>query len=407
MNMKEIIAKKKRGEVLSKEELSFAFNGYLKEEVPSYQMSALLMAICFTGMTLEETYHLTDIFIKSGNTLDLSTILYPKVDKHSTGGIGDKTTLIIGPIVSSLGVVVPKMSGRGLGITGGTIDKLESIPGFRTALSKEEFLTLLQKNLFAVTSQTEDLVPMDQKIYKLRDVTGTTESLPLIVSSILSKKIAGGANQILIDIKVGEGALVKTMEDALKLSDLMKRVASFYNREVQTLITPMDTPLGRAIGNRIEVLEAMEVLKGNVHSTLAELCIQIASHMVSMGKKIPYDEAKEQVAASLQNGKAYQQFVTFIQSQGGLLTDLSLSENVQVIKSPTTGKVTKVHAYKIGELALSLGAGRMSLEEEIDPGAGIYLNKIVGEEVKEGDTLFTLYGKIPSSLSIEEYYEIN
>ncbi len=407
MNMKEIIAKKKRGEVLSKEELAFAFNGYFKEEVPNYQMSALLMAICFTGMTLEETYHLTDIFIKSGNTLDLSNIPYPKVDKHSTGGIGDKTTLIIGPIVSSLGVAVPKMSGRGLGITGGTIDKLESIPGFRTALSKEEFLSLLEQNFFAVTSQTEDLVPMDQKIYKLRDVTGTTESLPLIASSILSKKIAGGADQILIDIKVGEGALVKTMEDALKLSDLMKKVASFYNREVRTLITPMDTPLGRAIGNRIEVLEAMEILKGKLNSTLAELCIQIASHMVSMGKKIPYDEAKVQVVESLQNGKAYQQFVIFVQSQGGSLTDLSLSENVQVIKSPKTGKVTKVHAYKIGELALSLGAGRMSLEEEIDPGAGIYLNKVVGEEVNEGDALFTLYGKIPSSLSIEDYYEIN
>ncbi len=409
MNMLSIITKKKNKEVLSKEEIAYAFQGYLEGNVPDYQMSALLMAICLQGMTDEETFYLTDLFLKSGDTLDLSMIDLPKVDKHSTGGIGDKTTMIIGPIVSCLGVVVPKMSGRGLGITGGTIDKLESIPGFRTDLTEEEFVNLLKKNGFAVTAQTKDLVPMDKKVYALRDVTGTTESIPLICSSILSKKFAGGADKILIDIKVGEGALLKNYQDGAILASLMQKIGSFYNKEVRTLLTPMDTPLGMAIGNRLEVFEAMEVLQGKGDKTLTELCVQIASNMVSMGKNISYDEAKEQVLHVIASGEAYQKFLTFVKDQGGKIEDLVLSTNCVDVLSHEDGVITKISARRLGELALSLGAGKLKQEELIDFDAGIILHCHVGDRVSNGDKLFTLYAgpnkEIPKVLA-EDYVVI-
>ncbi|MEG2283570.1 MAG: thymidine phosphorylase [Bacilli bacterium] len=406
MNIVEIINKKRLKEVLSKEELEHAFNGYLKDLIPDYQMSSLLMAICINGMSDEEIFNLTDIFINSGDKLDLSMINSIKVDKHSTGGVGDKTTLIVLPLVASCGVVVPKMSGRGLGHTGGTIDKLESIPGFKVDLDENEFLNLIKKNGLAITSQTKNLTPLDKKIYALRDVTGTTESIPLIASSIMSKKIAGSANKILVDIKVGTGALIKTMGDAVRLSEIMKKIGAKYQVEVRTLMTPMDNPLGRAIGNRIEVMEAINVLEGKDNSYLTELSIQIASHMVSMGKNISYDEAKEEVLLSLNNKEAYQKFISFIISQGGNLSKLVLSSKTQLIKSPKTGIITEINALKMGNLAVSLGAGRSNKTDIIKPDVGIFLNKVVGEQVNIGDTLCTLYVDKECHIPVQDYFII-
>lgn len=406
MNMIEIITKKKNKYALTKEEIDYAFTGYLEEKIPDYQMSSLLMAICLNGMNEEETFFLTDLFLHSGEILNLE-VEGIKVDKHSTGGVGDKTTMIIGPIVASCGVVVPKMSGRGLGITGGTIDKLESISGFKVELTEDEFIALLKKNKFAVTSQTKNLVPMDKKIYALRDVTGTTESIPLIASSIMSKKIAGGADKILIDIKVGLGALVKTMTDAIELSNLMKKIGEFYHKEVRTLITPMNNPLGHAIGNRIEVLEAIHILQGKEKGPLYDLCIQLSSHMVSMGKNISYDDAKEEVIEKIESGQAYQKFLDFVNSQGGSLENLQLSTNKQEIIATKNAKIEAINANKMGELSTILGAGKMRSEDVIDPGVGIYLNKLVGETVQEGDVLCTLYlkeGTSPIPFEIDDYY---
>lgn len=404
--MIEIITKKKNKYALTKEEIDYAFTGYLEEKIPDYQMSSLLMAICLNGMNEEETFFLTDLFLHSGEILNLE-VEGIKVDKHSTGGVGDKTTMIIGPIVASCGVVVPKMSGRGLGITGGTIDKLESISGFKVELTEDEFIALLKKNKFAVTSQTKNLVPMDKKIYALRDVTGTTESIPLIASSIMSKKIAGGADKILIDIKVGLGALVKTMTDAIELSNLMKKIGEFYHKEVRTLITPMNNPLGHAIGNRIEVLEAIHILQGKEKGPLYDLCIQLSSHMVSMGKNISYDDAKEEVIEKIESGQAYQKFLDFVNSQGGSLENLQLSTNKQEIIATKNAKIEAINANKMGELSTILGAGKMRSEDVIDPGVGIYLNKLVGETVQEGDVLCTLYlkeGTSPIPFEIDDYY---
>lgn len=407
MNMVEIITKKKNRLALSKEEISYAFTGYLESTIPDYQMSALLMAICLNGMNEEETFFLTDLFFHSGETLDLSKLEGVKVDKHSTGGIGDKTTMIIGPIVASCGVIVPKMSGRGLGITGGTIDKLESIPGFKTDLSEEEFCHLLECNGFAVVSQTKNLVPMDKKIYALRDVTGTTESSPLIAASIMSKKIAGGADKILIDIKVGEGALLKNMRDALALSETMKKIGAHYGKEVRCLLTPMDVPLGKAIGNRIEVLEAMSVLQGRENSSLTELCITLSSHMVSMGKNCSFDDAKKQVIESITTGRAYQKFLDFVSSQGGNLSNLTLSSNKQTVLAPKRGKIVAISASRIGELSVILGAGRIKKDDKIDPEVGILLNHSIDDIVEKGDILFTMYGKENEPFpKIDPYYYV-
>lgn len=391
MNIIEIIEKKKNGEVLTNDELKFAFYGYLEDKIPDYQMSSLLMAICLKGMNTEETFALTDLFLHSGDVLDLSSLKGPKADKHSTGGVGDKTTMIIGPMVASCGVMVPKMSGRGLGHTGGTIDKLESIPSFRTNLTEEEFIAQVEDIGFAVTAQTKNLTPLDKKIYALRDVTGTTESIPLIASSIMSKKIAGGADCIVIDVKVGKGALIKTMPDAVKLSQLMEAIGAFYQRKVRTVITPMDTPLGRCVGNRLEVLEAIDLLNGKGDENLRNLCIQLASHMVSMAKEIDYDEAKKEVLESLEDGRAYQKFLEFVKKQGGKLESLSIDAKKREIHSSQDGVIEAIDALQIGELAVSLGAGRLNKGDVIDPCAGIVLNCKVGDSVSKGDILATLY----------------
>ncbi len=407
MNIVEIITKKKNGLELTREELEYAFNGYLKGIVPDYQMSSLLMAICLKDMNDREIFDLVDIFIKSGDVLDLSSIDGIKVDKHSTGGVGDKITLIIGPIVASCGVFVPKMSGRGLGFTGGTIDKLESIKGFKVSLSEEEFIDDVKKIGFAVTGQTSNLCPLDKVIYALRDVTGTTDSIPLIASSIMSKKIAGGADKIFIDIKCGNGAMMKSMDRALKLKDLMERIGAFYNRETICEISDMNTPLGSNIGNSLEVLEAIDILNGK-KGLLRDLSIKISSEMISVAKNISLDNAKAEVIDALDSKRAYQKFLEFVKAQGGDINSLEVSTHIQEIKSSKSGKVKKINALNIGKLSCSLGAGRETKNDKIDYRVGIVLNKLLDARVTCGDTLFTLYKKDDQNidLNIDDYYEI-
>lgn len=388
----DIINKKRIGLELSYKELSFFFNGYLNGKVKDYQMSSLLMAICINGMTDDEIFSLTKIFIDSGDILDFSEIPGIKVDKHSTGGVGDKTTLIIAPIVASLGVPVVKMSGRGLGYTGGTIDKLESIKGFNIALSDNQVFKQVSDIGVVVTGQTADLAPMDKAIYALRDVTGTVSSIPLIASSIMSKKIASGADKILIDIKVGNGALLQKKSDANKLSGLMKKIGKFYNREVRTIISDMNVPLGHAIGNSIEVMEAIKVLKGEeVNTNLVDLCIELATEMVSMGKNIDRSVAYDEVVDSIKSLKAYNKFLELVKTQGGKIDSLRLSDNIIEMESVESGVVKNINALELGKLSVALGAGRVNKEDKINYNVGIYLNKLVGDTVKKGDTLATIY----------------
>lgn len=403
----DIINKKRLGKHLTKEELEFAFNGYLKKKVKDYQMSSLLMAICLNGMSDREIFDLTEIFINSGDVLDFSDIPGIKVDKHSTGGVGDKTTIVIAPIVASLGVPVVKMSGRGLGHTGGTIDKLESIPGFRTDLTDEQVKEEVSKIGMVVTGQTANLTPLDKMIYALRDVTGTVESVPLVATSIMSKKIASGADKILIDIKLGKGALIKTKTWAKKLSNLMIKIGKFHNKEVRTLITNMDNPLGDSIGNSIEVEEAMDILNGK-KGALTDLCIELASQMVSMGKEISYEEAKKQVIETIKNKNAYNKFLEFVAYQKGNIKGLKKSDKIIEIKSKKSGIIEKIDALEIGKLSVKLGAGRENKEDKINPTVGIKLNKLVGDKVLENDVLCTLYvEKYENYDYICKYFEIN
>ena len=407
MNIVDIIVKKKEKKELTRSELEFAFNGYLDGVVKDYQMSSLLMAICLNGMSDLETFNLVDIFIKSGDVLDLKNIPGIKVDKHSTGGIGDKITLIIGPIVSSCGVIVPKMSGRGLGITGGTIDKLESIKGFRVSLTEDEFLNQIKDIGFAVTSQTKNLCPLDKVIYALRDVTGTTDSIPLIASSIMSKKIAGGADKIFIDIKCGNGAMMKDMASALKLKDIMERIGKYYHKETICEISDMNIPLGSNIGNALEVIEAMDVLKGKT-GALRDLSVKISKEMVAIAKNISLSDAEKEVLEVLDSKRAYQKFLEFVKYQGGDINSLKVSQYTDEIKASRNGIVKTINALNIGRLSCFLGAGRVSKEDMIDYSVGIVLNKLVGEKVEIGDTLFTLYKKDDNKIdiNIDDYYEI-
>lgn len=388
----DIINKKRLGQELSFRELDIFFNGYLNGQVKDYQMSSLLMAICIQGMSDEEIFSLTKIFIDSGDVLDLSFLPGVTVDKHSTGGIGDKTTLIIAPIVASLGIPVMKMSGRGLGYTGGTIDKLESIPGFRTDLSEEEVMRQVSDIGIVITGQTASLAPMDKKIYALRDVTGTVSSVPLIAASIMSKKIAGGADKILIDIKVGNGALLQTREDAEELSNLVVKIGAVYQKEVRTIISDMDVPLGFCIGNSLEVKEAVRILKGEERdNNLTKLCLDLASEMVCMAKNVLKQDALDMVRESICSGRAYQKFLEFISAQGGNLALLSTRKKVKIIKSAKSGKIYGISAIGLGKLSVSLGAGRMSKDDTIDYGVGIELLKQVGDTVEKGEALAKIY----------------
>lgn len=388
----DIINKKRLGKELTYNEIDKFFNAYLDGSIKDYQMSALLMAICINGMSDEEVFALTKVFIDSGDTLDFDGIIDGMVDKHSTGGIGDKTTLVIAPIVASCGVPVVKMSGRGLGYTGGTIDKLESIPGYRTNLTDEEILAQIKDIGIVVTGQTADLVPMDKVIYALRDVSGTVSSIPLIASSIMSKKIAAGANKILIDIKVGNGALLTTKKDANELSRLMIEIGKKYHREVKTIISDMNTPLGTSIGNALEVIEAIDILKGKeINNNLYDLCIDLAATMISMGKSIDKDSAILEVRDSLNKGRAYGKFLELVKAQGGDLDKVTVSKNIKYIKADTSGKLTKIDALELGKLSVSMGAGRVDKQDTIDFSVGIKLMKKLGEKVEKGDVLAELY----------------
>lgn len=392
----DIINKKRVGSELSFDELSNIFNGYLKGEVKDYQMSSLLMAICINGMSHREIFDLTKIFIDSGDVLSYDNIPGIKVDKHSTGGVGDKTTLIVAPIVASCGVVVVKMSGRGLGHTGGTIDKLESIPHFRTDLSDEELIKQASDIGVVISSQTKNLTPLDKMIYALRDVTGTVSSIPLIATSVMSKKIAGGADKILIDVKYGSGALLNNKKDAMELSDLMIEIGKHYNREVRTIISDMSVPLGHNIGNSLEVIEACDVLKGTEKdSNLVSLCIDLASEMISMGKNISKSAAIEMVKKSIDDGSAYRKFLELVKYQGGDINGVCVCDNYYDIKSNTSGKLTAINALSFGKLSVMIGAGRKSKEDIIDYSVGIRLNKFVGDDVKVGDLLCRIYTNVP------------
>lgn len=389
MNIVDIINKKRLGKILSEEEIAYTVTGYLNGEVKDYQMSSLLMAIVLKGLTDHEIITLTDVMLKSGDRLDLRK-LGTVVDKHSTGGVGDKTTLIVAPLVASCGGRVAKMSGRGLGHTGGTIDKLESIPGFQINLSEEAFFRQVSEIGLAVVGQTSHLVPADKKIYALRDVTGTVESIPLIASSIMSKKIASGASKLVIDVKVGKGALIKNLKEAKKLARLMIKIGSSYGMEVVCLLTNMDIPLGDNIGNALEVEEAMEVLQGKT-GALRDLCVEIASQMVRLDLNVSYETAKKMVQKNLENGCAYQKFLAFVKAQGGDLSHLPHSRHCYSIYASQEGYIQDINALTLGELSMRLGSGRSSLEDKIDYGAGIVLKKRVGDWVSKGDVLMQLH----------------
>lgn len=387
MNMLDIITKKKNKEVLTHEELYYAFNGYLNKEIPDYQMTSLLMAIVINGLTFEETFDLTKIFIDSGETFKFDKKV---CDKHSTGGIGDTVTLVAIPILGALNIPVVKMSGRGLGITGGTIDKLESIPGFNVNLTKEDYYNNLEKIGIVVGAQTNDLVPLDKVIYALRDVSGTTESIPLIASSIMSKKIACGADYILIDVKWGSGALVKTKKNAEVLSNYLIEIGKRFNRQVKTIISDMNEPLSTCIGNALEVEEAINVLKGEKNK-LREASLEVAGNLASMYLNISYEEAYNRASEVLDNNKAYEMFKTWISNQSGDLSKLNISDKVILIKSNQDGIISHINALKVGELSVKLGAGRITKDSKIDYSVGIKLLKQSGDLVKKGDILAKLY----------------
>lgn len=407
MNIVDIINKKRVGKTLTYEELKYVFLGYLNNKIESYQVSALLMAICINGMTDEETINLTKVFIESGEILDLSSIPGVKVDKHSTGGVGDKTTLVIAPIVASCGVYMAKMSGRGLGYTGGTIDKLESIEGFKTGLSKEEFLQELKDIGLVISSQTAELAPIDKKVYALRDVTGTVESYPLIAASIMSKKIASGADKILIDLKLGIGALIHNESDANKLKKIMIKIGNSFNRETRVMITSMDAPLGRNIGNSLEVMEAIEVLKGNIDTPFASLCIELASNLVSMGKGISLSDAEAEVIQVIKNNQAYNKFLEFVKYQHGNINSLKVSDEKIEIRSTKRGILKGINARIVGEVSMKLGAGRVAKDDPIDPSVGISLNKQVHDKIVEDDLLCTLYvNKVKDEFNIRDAFII-
>ena len=390
MNIIDIILKKKNKEELTEEEIKNVVEGFTNGSISDYQMSSLLMAITINDMTDNEVIYLSKYMMLSGNTIDLS-FLDNVVDKHSTGGVGDKTTLIIAPIVAACSCKVAKMSGKGLGYTGGTIDKLESIPGFRTNLSKDEFIHEIEDIGMAITSQTDDVALADKKIYALRDVTGTTESIPLIASSIMSKKIASGSKKLVIDLKVGEGALVKDIESARRLGNLMIKIGKENGMEVICLLTNMNIPLGNNVGNSLEVLEAINTLYYNKESNLQKLCISLASYMVSLGRNISYEEANNMVLDAIRSKKAYNKFLEFVLYQHGDITKLPKSNKIYEIKSDTSGYLTDISSLEIAKLSMHLGAGRQNKDDKIDYSAGIIINKNINDYVNINDTILTLY----------------
>lgn len=398
MRMVDIIEKKRDGHELTTAEINFFIEGYTKGEIPDYQASALAMAIFFQDMTDRERADLTRAMVESGDTIDLSAIDGVKVDKHSTGGVGDTTTLVLAPLVASLGIPVAKMSGRGLGHTGGTIDKLESIAGFHVELTREQFIDLVNRDKVAVIGQSGNLTPADKKLYALRDVTGTVNSIPLIASSIMSKKIAAGADAIVLDVKTGDGAFMKTQEDAEKLAHAMVRIGNHVGRKTIAIISDMSQPLGFAIGNALEVKEAIETLQGKGPKDLTELVLTLGSQMVILaGKAKTTEEAKSMLKESISSGKALAKFKDFLTNQGGdasIVDDLSkLPQAKYKIELPAkqSGYISRMVADEIGVASMILGAGRATKEDVIDLAVGLVLHKKVGDKVEEGESILTIY----------------
>lgn len=416
MRMYDIIIKKRNGEALSDEEIAYFIKGYTDGTIPDYQVSALLMAIYFQGMTERETATLTMEMAHSGDMLDLSAIKGKKADKHSTGGVGDKTSLVLTPLAASIGIPVAKMSGRGLGHTGGTIDKLESFPGFTTGISEEQFINNVNTIGIAIAGQTKNMAPADKKLYALRDVTGTVDSIPLIASSIMSKKLAAGADVIVLDVKTGSGAFMKTEEDSIKLAEEMVKIGNNVGRKTLAVISDMDEPLGYAVGNAIEVKEAIDTLNGHGPADLLELCLTIGSLMaIGTGKAGSTEEARRLLIEKLDDGSALKKFAEFVEAQGGdsapvfnteLLPQASI---VREVTSPVDGYVSHIESDRVGISAMKLGGGRETKESEIDLSVGILINKKVGDSVKKGEKIATLYAndnaKLEAALSeLEQSY---
>ena len=418
MRMIDIIEKKRDGKSLTREEIEFFVNGYTRGEVPDYQASSLAMAIFFQDMNDEERAALTMSMVNSGERVDLSDINGIKVDKHSTGGVGDTTTLVLAPLVAAVGVPVAKMSGRGLGHTGGTIDKLESVKGFNVEISEKDFIKLVNDNQVAVIGQSGNLTPADKKLYALRDVTGTVNSIPLIASSIMSKKIAAGADAIVLDVKTGSGAFMKTLDDAEALAHAMVRIGNNVGRNTMAIISDMSQPLGNAIGNALELKEAIATLKGNGPKDLTELVLTLGSQMVVLAKQAEsLDEARQMLVDAIKTGKALNKFKTFLSNQGG---DDSIVDSPEKLpsakyqvefKAKKDGFITEIIANEIGVASMMLGAGRQTKEDVIDLGVGIVLNKKVGEHVEKGENILTIHtntkkiddilNKLDNSITIE------
>lgn len=397
MRMFDIIAKKRDGKVLTSEEIEFFVNGYVNGDIPDYQISALLMAIYLNGMNVDETTTLTMLMARSGEVIDLSSIPGIKVDKHSTGGVGDKTTFIISPIVASCGVPVAKMSGRGLGHTGGTIDKMESIPGMKTNIDREEFFDIVRNVGACVIGQSGNIVPADKKLYALRDVTATIESIPLIASSIMSKKLAAGSDAILLDVKTGSGAFMKTTDEAIELAKAMVAIGEKVGRKTIALITDMDRPLGKSIGNALEMKEVCDTLKGKGPKDLTELCLTLATNMLYLAGKGSLDDCYNLAKDALESGKAFEKLKEMVKAQGGdvsVIEDNSKFESSKVAKglaAAQEGYIYSMDTEKCGIASMILGAGREKKEDTIDYSAGVIIHKKIGDYVKRGDLIASLY----------------
>lgn len=409
MRMVDLIEKKRDGNELSKEEIEYIVTNYTNGKIPDYQVSALLMAIFYQDMTNEEITNLTLAIANSGDVIDLSSLEGIKVDKHSTGGVGDTTTLILAPLVASVGVTVAKMSGRGLGYTGGTLDKLEAIPGFQIELSDEAFVRIVNESKVAVIGQSGNLAPADKKLYALRDVTATVDSLPLIASSIMSKKIAAGADAIVLDVTTGDGAFMKNIEDARRLAKTMTNIGKLANRETVAVISDMSEPLGEAIGNSLEVVEAIETLQGNGPEDLVEMCYALGSQMVVLaGKAKTIDEARTLLQEALESGKALAKFKEMIQNQGGDPTIVEKPERILTARytmelpAKQSGVVSKIVANELGIAAMMLGAGRKTKEDDIDHAVGLKLHKKIGDTVIKGESLLTIYSNDEEISSVIE-----
>ena len=413
MRFIDIINKKRDKMELTREEIQFWIDGVVNGSIPDYQTSSLLMAIVLNGMTETETANLAESMMYSGDVLDLSNIPGIKADKHSTGGVGDKTSMALGPMVAACGLKVAKMSGRGLGHTGGTLDKLESIEGFNCFISEEQFMKQVEEIGISIIGQTADLVPADKKLYALRDVTGTVRSIPLIASSIMSKKLASGSNTILLDVKYGEGAFMRTVEEAVELAEAMISIGNNLGRNTVAMITDMNQPLGNTIGNSLEVIEAVETLKGHGPKDFTELCMQAGEIMLIQGKICNNEEdARKMLEEAIESGKAFEKFKEMVKAQGGnteVLDDTSLlpkSKNITEIKSLKDGYVEKIHSEQLGILAMYLGAGRETKEDDINHGVGLVINCKKGDEIKAGDVICYVHHDEPLSDEwIKKLYE--